>query len=337
VPSADRKRQQTKKKFACAQQVRAIRVASRPQNGRAIPRSEFKIAPLPAHDTTHRRDTLALRLQTCALHTPLAFARQCVLCLIAVIGVCAPAAAADAPRSLRVPILLYHRLGPTVADSMTITLEHFDEQLRILHAKDWHVIRLSELMAALRDPQHALPARSVVLTADDGHLSVYTQMLPRMRRERLPVTLFIYPSAIGHASYAMTWAQLQALQATGLFDIQSHTYWHPNFKVERKRLAADAFKAFLDTQFRRARNTLQQHGAGTVDLLAWPFGIHDDELARAARAAGYVAAFTIDARPVTRTDDAMALPRYLITDADHGKRFERLLDAAVAQTSVRPR
>jgi hypothetical protein len=35
----------------------------------------------------------------------------------------------------------------------------------------------------------------------------------------------------------MTWDQLRTLRNTGLFDIQSHTYWHPNFAIERRRLA----------------------------------------------------------------------------------------------------
>ena len=54
-------------------------------------------------------------------------------------------------------------------------------------------------------------------------------MKPLIERERIPVTLFSYPSAISNASYAMTWEQLAALKATGLFSIESHSYWHPNF------------------------------------------------------------------------------------------------------------
>jgi Polysaccharide deacetylase len=50
------------------------------------------------------------------------------------------------------------------------------------------------------------------------------------------VTLFVYPSAVSNAAYALTWEQLRELQATGLVDIQSHTYWHPNFREEKRRL-----------------------------------------------------------------------------------------------------
>jgi hypothetical protein len=34
-------------------------------------------------------------------------------------------------------------------------------------------------------------------------------------------------------------------------------------------------------------------------MLAWPFGIYDDDLIATASQSGYVAGFTLDRRPVT--------------------------------------
>ena len=62
-----------------------------------------------------------------------------------------------------------------------------------------------------------------------------------------------------------------------------------------------------------------------VDTLAWPFGIHDEELAQQARETGYVAAFTIARHHVNSSDNIMALPRFIVTDKDVGRLFERLL------------
>ena len=70
---------------------------------------------------------------------------------------------------------------------------------------------------------------------------------------------------------------------------------------------------------------LEQRLGGKVELLAWPFGIHDDQLAQWAQASGYVGAFTIERRPVTRSERIMALPRYIVTDLDRGNRFVSLL------------
>lgn len=228
-------------------------------------------------------------------------------------------------RDVTVPILVYHRFGATVADSTTVKTADFAAQLDYLRAQGYVVIPLRRLVEYLRGAAPAPPPRAVVITADDGHESQFAGMFPLIRRERIPVTLFIYPSAISNASYAMTWAQLRQMRDSGLVDIQSHTYWHPNFRVEKKRLSRVGYEDFVRMQMTKSKAVLERELGGRVDMLAWPFGIHDADLARRAQAAGYVAAFTLERRPARRGDDLMALPRYLMTDAMKGRAFARLL------------
>lgn len=239
------------------------------------------------------------------------------------------ARAAEPP--LHIPILVYHRFGPAVTDDMTVTTPVFEGQLRTLHERGYHVVSLHDLVAALRDSQAAPPDRGVVLTVDDGHRTVYTDLFPLIQRLRIPVTLFIYPSAISNASYALTWEQLAEMKASGLIDVQSHTFWHPNFNVERRRLAPEAYRRFVHDQLTRSKEILEQHLGGKVDLLAWPFGIYDADLMQWAGATGYAAAFSIERRAVTRAENPMALPRYIVTDADRGARFEALLSGPIQQ------
>jgi hypothetical protein len=114
-----------------------------------------------------------------------------------------------------------------------------------------------------------------------SHQSVFTEMLPVILYYRVPVTLFVYPSAISNAPYAMTWEQLAALRRTGLFDIQSHSYWHPNFRVEKRRLSETAYRIRL-MQLTKSRSVLENHLDVGVDLLA-AIRIADDELVGIAR------------------------------------------------------
>jgi len=230
-----------------------------------------------------------------------------------------------APVSAEASILLYHRLGPVVHDEMTVRTATFRAQLDYLKQHGYPVVPLRTLVLHLLGKGPAPPPRSVVITVDDGHASVFTDMLPIVQEYKMPVTLFIYPSAISNASYAMKWDQLAALSRTGLFDIQSHTYWHPNFKTERRRLSADAFQSFMTMQFAKPRTVLKNKLGVDADMLAWPFGIYDDELITNARQAGYVSAFTLDRRPVTARERIMALPRYLVLDSDAGGRFAAML------------
>lgn len=222
-------------------------------------------------------------------------------------------------------ILLYHRFGPVVADSMTVTTAVFASQLGYLRDNGYTVVPLRQVVnfAAGRGD---LPRRAVAIAADDGHRTVFTDMRPLVERYRIPVTLFIYPSAISNASYAMTWPQLAALKESGLFSIQSHTYWHPNFHREQRRLSPEAYRLFVTTQLVKSREVLARRLGGPITMLAWPFGIYDDELIALARQAGYDAAFTIERRPVRRGENLMALPRYIITNQDVGRRFASLLN-----------
>jgi peptidoglycan/xylan/chitin deacetylase (PgdA/CDA1 family) len=211
---------------------------------------------------------------------------------------------------------------------MTVTTPVFESHLKYLHENGYKVISLRELMGMYSGQGTPTDSRYVVLVADDAHISIYTTALPLLRKYNARMTLFVYPSAVSNASYAMTWDQLRELKTTGLFDFQSHTYWHPNFKKERERLAPAEFEKLVLMQFTKSREKLEKELGVKVDLLAWPFGIFDPWLMARAAEAGYIAAFTIERHAVTREDPPMALPRFLLTDKDRGKAFEAILDTA---------
>lgn len=229
---------------------------------------------------------------------------------------------------LRIPILLYHRFGPIVADSMTVTTPVFETHLRYLKDNGYTVIPLKQLVDYILRKGPPPPARSVVIVADDGHKSVYSDMLPLVKKYRIPVTLFIYPSAISNASYAMTWEQLRELKRSGFFDFQSHTYWHPNFKKEKRRLSPAEYDKFVDMQLKKSKGKIEKELDLKVTMLAWPFGIDDDGLFSRASAAGYAAAFSIERHHANISDNIMALPRYIVVNADRGRAFESLLNGS---------
>jgi len=167
-----------------------------------------------------------------------------------------------------VAILVYHRFSDTADDSMTVRVTTFEAQLRFLKQHGYEIVPLRAIVTWLRDPNATLPPKAVALTVDDGHESVYQRLMPIAQREKLPITLFIYPSAISNASYALTWEQLRTLRATGLFDVQSHTWWHPNFHVERRRQSPAEFEVFASTQLQHSREMIESRLGGHVDMLA---------------------------------------------------------------------
>lgn len=241
---------------------------------------------------------------------------------------------AQCATQFQVPILLYHRFAATVKDSMTVTTPVFASHLKYLHDNGYTVIPLRRLVDYYLGKAAAPPAKSVVIVADDAHQSVYSDMLPLVKKYKYPVTIFAYPSAISNAKYAMTWNQLRELKKTGLFDIQSHTYWHPNFKKERKKLSHEALDSLVTVQLKKSKARLETEIGSPVDLLAWPFGIYDENLIEHARRTGYVASFTIERRHATEKDNVMKLPRYLLINADNVKIFAQLLAGNAIKRNV---
>jgi len=244
-----------------------------------------------------------------------------------------PAVAAVAP-DVSVPILLYHRFGPTVADSMTVSTPVFESHMKYLHDNGYKVIPLRQLVLWYQGKQAAPAPKSVVIVEDDAHKTVYSDMLPIVRKYRYPVTIFVYPSSISNAKYAMTWDQLRELKKSGLFDIQSHTYWHPNFKREKRKLAPAAYDKLVVDQLLKSRKKLEQEVGGSVDMLAWPFGIYDDYLLKKARELGFISTFSIERRHATAQEKLQILPRYLLVNADKGKAFTQMMQGNAVKRNV---
>lgn len=227
-------------------------------------------------------------------------------------------------------ILCYHRFADTVADSMTVRKSTFADHIKAIGEAGAHVIPLADLVAFRQGKLKQLPPRAVVITVDDGHRSVIEVMDPMIRQTqtRWPITLFIYPSAISNANYAMRWEHLQQLQASGQYNIQSHTYWHPNLVKERKQQSPAEFERFARNQLKRSKAVLEQRMGKPVSYLAWPFGMFDEGLMEIAASEGYQAALALENKACTAHDPIQALPRHLMVDEVSGKRLKQLLDTA---------
>ncbi len=238
---------------------------------------------------------------------------------------------AFAESKINIPILCYHNFNPTKPGSMNLTPNKFESQIKWMKDNGFTIIPLKEAVAYLKGTRATLPEKSVVITIDDGWQSAYHYLYPIAKKYNIPVTLFIYPETISSGKNAMTWDELKELQKTGLFDIESHTYTHPNFKQEKRHLSEAAYVKMVKMELVKSKKTLEEKLGEKITLLAWPFGIYDDYLEQQAKDAGYDMAFSIDARPANRSDRDMAKPRYMIVDGQSPKRVIAIISTANAK------
>jgi peptidoglycan/xylan/chitin deacetylase (PgdA/CDA1 family) len=122
---------------------------------------------------------------------------------------------------------MYHLIGDPPPGApypgLYVSAASFDAQMQALHDAGWHPITGAELGAALA-ADRPVPARSIVITFDDGYIDNYTTALPILQHYGFLATFSVVARASIHM---MTPDQLAALARAGM-EIGNHTLNHRN-------------------------------------------------------------------------------------------------------------
>lgn len=191
----------------------------------------------------------------------------------------------------RVVVLLYHRVSDEFRDAVTVGVEQFDAQMRLLKSR-YSTPSLGQLREGECARRERRPA--VVVTFDDGYLDNHRNAMPILLRHGIPATFFVTTGKLddeagfehdrrrlGRPVPTMSWAQVRELHEAG-FEVGSHTVTHPNMA----RCTDDELRRELADSKRALEERL---GLRTVGF-AYPFGGRGDITARGrtlVREAGY--------------------------------------------------
>jgi peptidoglycan/xylan/chitin deacetylase (PgdA/CDA1 family) len=188
-----------------------------------------------------------------------------------------------------VPILCYHRFDNS-GEQLAVTPKQFREQLTYLRDNGYRVIHLRELYSFLKGEQ-SLPKRSVVLTIDDGHRSIFKIAYPILKEYEFPATVFIYSDYMNNGG--LKTSELKAMKEGGLISIQSHSKTHSNLAV----------KAINETKKQYKKRVLEEVNAPSMKLkkvlgrapifYAYPFGDTNQQVIGELKANGLLLGLTV--------------------------------------------
>lgn len=167
-----------------------------------------------------------------------------------------------------VPILCYHRFGDH-GDRLEVSAKQFKEQMNYLKTHGYRVIPLADLPPFLRG-ESALPKRSVVLTIDDGHRSVYRIAYPILKAFGYPATLFVYSDYIDHGG--LRWKELDEMVGSGLISVQSHSKTHGDLVSRPPGESAARYRRRLRDEVSTPTALLRRRLGRKVDFYAYPYG-----------------------------------------------------------------
>jgi len=222
----------------------------------------------------------------------------------------------------RVSVLGYHDFSETLPETeMRINTTKFRTQLETIIQRGITIISLQDFIAWKRGDLE-LPEKCVLLTFDDGWLSVYTDAFPILKELGLPFTLYLYKNYVDGGGKALTSGMIREMLANGA-TLGSHSVSHPRPSMVRAQRdkGPDAFEKYLQIELGKSKVFLEKHFGVPVTTYAYPGGFFTEEMLEFAPTVGYTHLFTVQPRKVRRGSPDMALPRYMILGT-HDRIFE---------------
>lgn len=143
-----------------------------------------------------------------------------------------------------VAVLTYHSVARDPAwlpwgYEIAVAPETLERHLDALAAADCTVLGTRDYLAR-RAAGVPLPARTVLLHFDDGYLDNWLTAIPALRARRMPATFFASldfvepgdrPRVDNDPAGYMNWAELRALEADPLFEVEPHGVDHGRIPV----------------------------------------------------------------------------------------------------------
>lgn len=184
---------------------------------------------------------------------------------------------------IRIPILIYHYVeyvkdpGDTIRQSLNIQPRTFDAQIQTLVDAGYTFLTMSDLADAM-DGAKPLPEKPVLITFDDGHWDIATDVLPILTKYNVQATAFLISGFIGRSDF-LSHDQLKQVIQNGLIEIGSHTVHHTAL--------AHAEPSVVSSEVIKSKQDLERDYGIRVVSFAYPDGSFDTQAVKAVRNAGY--------------------------------------------------
>lgn len=210
-------------------------------------------------------------------------------------------------------VLVSHRFAGELKpgqERIDIAPRRFYRQLRLLRLLGFRPLSLEDLRAFHRGERNGLPRRGFAISADDAMADAVE---PLRRAARHHPQLYVPTAEVGGGAHwidgepVASWDEVRALAAAGVA-IGSHTRHHRRLtQTEGSEREAELAGSLAE---------LRERVPGSVPVLAYPNGDHDEEVCRAAAEAGYELAFTTEKGRNSAATDPFRLRRVSVHGAD---------------------
>lgn len=198
------------------------------------------------------------------------------------------AAKEDSKKQVQLPVLMYHGLlkDPSMQNDYVISPDLFESDLKYLKKKGYTAVTMTELIDFV-EKGTPLPEKPVLLTFDDGYYNNYLYAYPLLQKYKTKAVLSIIGKQTdafsktddNHATYShVTWKQIQEMAASGLIEIQNHSYDSHETNGGRKGVmkcsgeSGKAYAAYLEKDLMKLQKKIRDVTGTAPNTFTYPFG-----------------------------------------------------------------
>ncbi len=222
-------------------------------------------------------------------------------------------------RATTVPVMMYHHVSPA-AGMITCSPENFEDQLRWLRRHGYTSLTTNQFASHLEG--QPVPAKSVLITFDDGYLDNWVYAYPLLKQYGFNAVLFVVTGWIGDGArrshlgqsglpnmfahreceqkirgeqadqVMLRWSEIEHMQQHGVFEFHSHTHTHTRWD---KGAQAAHKNQHMQEELQQSREVLTHQLGSVSDHFCWPQGYFDADYIRLAQAAGFRYLYTTQA------------------------------------------
>ena len=166
-----------------------------------------------------------------------------------------------------IPILMYHSVqkDEITNPSFEVSAKNFEMQIMTLIQNGYAPICFKDY-ERYKKGEAGLPVKPFIIALDDGCEDNYSVAYPILKRMMAQATYFINPAYMGRKVYAyphFTWEDAKEMEASGLIDIQSHTYSH----TDMSKATPEKMVEEIDISFKLIEKNL---GKRDIKVLCYP-------------------------------------------------------------------
>lgn len=224
------------------------------------------------------------------------------------------------PKEIKVPILMYHYVDDKPTNSklkaeLQVNPQNFREQLDFLKSRGYSTIRLEDLFQALYHDKQ-IPAKSIILTFDDGYRDVYDFAFLVLKEKGMLGTFFVITNYFGGSSY-LTREEIKEMADYGM-EFGSHTQNHPDLSITPRDIAR--------SEIENSKKDLEALIGKKIYFFCYPGGRYNSETLDLVKNANYLMALTTKAGSNHSSANPFEVTRVRVSGTEPLEKFRESLE-----------